>query len=77
MTSLSAGRYALLLLLVIVVASTPGCAAVAGIFKAGMWVGVILAVLVIGGAVVIFTKFRSWWHSHDDGEPLRLAPRRP
>ncbi len=58
MVSSPAGRYLLLLLLVVVLVSTSACAAVAGIFKAGMWVGVILTVLVIGGAIVVFTKFR-------------------
>jgi hypothetical protein len=49
-------RCVLLLLLVVAVVSMTGCAAVAGIFKTGMWVGVILAVLVIGGALAIFSR---------------------
>jgi hypothetical protein len=49
-------RLVLLLLLLIVVTSATGCVAVAGIFKAGMWVGVILAVLVVGGAVALFSR---------------------
>ena len=56
MGSTSPSRYVLLLLLVVAVVSMTGCAAVAGIFKAGMWVGVILAVLVIGGALAIFSR---------------------
>jgi TRAP-type C4-dicarboxylate transport system permease large subunit len=35
-----------------VVASAAGCAAIGGIFKAGVWAGVIMAALVI--AVVFF-----------------------
>lgn len=38
-------RIALVLLLAIAV---PGCAAIAGIFKAGMWVGVIMVLVVLG-----------------------------
>lgn len=56
MGSWSVSRYVLLLLLVVALVSMAGCAAVAGIFKAGMWVGVIMAVLVIGGAVAIFSR---------------------
>ena len=56
MGSWSVSRYVLLLLLVVALVSMTGCAAVAGIFKAGMWVGVIMAVLVIGGAVAIFSR---------------------
>ena len=56
MRSWSVSRYVLLLLLVVALVSMTGCAAVAGIFKAGMWVGVIMAVLVIGGAVAIFSR---------------------
>jgi hypothetical protein len=56
MASWSVSRYVLLLLLVAALVSMTGCAAVAGIFKAGMWVGVIVAVLVIGGALAIFSR---------------------
>jgi uncharacterized ion transporter superfamily protein YfcC len=56
MGSSSPSRYVLLLLLGAALVSVTGCAAVAGIFKAGMWVGVIVAVLVIGGALVIFNR---------------------
>jgi uncharacterized membrane protein YkvI len=45
-------RLTTLLLLLIVVVSAAGCAAIGGIFKAGVWAGVIMAVLVI--AVVFF-----------------------
>ena len=40
-----AGRIALVLLLAIMLS---GCAAIAGIFKAGVWVGVIMVVVVLG-----------------------------
>ena len=56
MGSSSISRYGLLLLLLLALVVLPGCSAVAGIFKAGMWVGVIMAVLVIGGAVAIFSR---------------------
>jgi hypothetical protein len=51
-------RYVLLCLLLLVVASAAGCAAVTGIFKAGMWVGVILAVVVIVGGLALFSRLR-------------------
>ena len=50
-------RGVLLSLLILVLVSASGCAAIAGIFKAGMWVGVILAVLVIGGGLFVFSRF--------------------
>jgi len=44
-------------LLVLLLAITfSGCAAVAGIFKAGMWVGVIIAVVVIGLLLMLFRR---------------------
>jgi hypothetical protein len=51
-------RYALVCALAMVAVAASGCAAVAGIFKAGLWVGVILAVLVIGGGLFVFSRFR-------------------
>jgi hypothetical protein len=51
-TVLPVGSAALVLLLVMLLVTTTGCAAVEGIFKAGLWVGLITAVLVI--AVVLF-----------------------
>jgi hypothetical protein len=58
MRSSPVSRWVLLSLLMLVLVSAPGCAAVIGIFKAGMWVGVILAVIVIGGALFVFSRFR-------------------
>ena len=49
-------RLTTLLLLLIVVVSAAGCAAIGGIFKAGLWAGVIMAVLVIA---VVFVLVRS------------------
>jgi hypothetical protein len=40
-------RSALLALLVAVLASAEGCRAVEGIFKAGFWVGIVIAVIVV------------------------------
>ena len=51
-------RSILLSVLVLLAVSAAGCAAIAGIFKAGLWVGVILAVVVIGGAVMVFNMLR-------------------
>ena len=33
---------------------TAGCALAAGIFKAGFWVGIIFAVVLVVGAVLLF-----------------------
>jgi hypothetical protein len=51
-------NYALVCLLLLVVIVMPGCAAIAGIFKAGMWVGVIMAVVIIGGIMLVVSRFR-------------------
>jgi len=56
MRALPVSRGVLLSLLILVLVSASGCAAIAGIFKAGMWVGVILAVLVIGGGLFVFSR---------------------
>jgi hypothetical protein len=43
--------------LVVVVGTTAaGCAAVAGIFKAGVWVGIIIAVLVVAVLGFVFSR---------------------
>ena len=54
-TTLPAGFAALALLLMLLVSST-GCAAVEGIFKAGLWVGLITAVLVIAAVVLLVRR---------------------
>jgi hypothetical protein len=48
----------ILCVLLLVVAAAPGCAAIAGVFKAGLWVGVILAVVVIGGVLLVVNRLR-------------------
>jgi hypothetical protein len=57
MRSSPVSRCVLLSLLMLVLVTASGCAAIAGIFKAGMWVGVILAVIVIGGGLFVFSRF--------------------
>jgi hypothetical protein len=57
MRSSPVSRCLLLSLLILVLVSASGCAAIAGIFKAGVWVGVVLAVLVIGGGLFLFSRF--------------------
>jgi hypothetical protein len=44
-----------ILLLVMLTFFTPGCAVVGGIFKAGVWVGV-LAVVFIAGIILYFVS---------------------
>lgn len=46
-------RVLLILLLTVTVA---GCEAIAGIFKAGFWVGIVLAALIVVGIVVLLGK---------------------
>jgi len=46
-------------LLVVLGMSSAGCQVVGDIFQAGMWVGVIVVVLVLGGIAFIASKFRS------------------
>jgi hypothetical protein len=41
-------RAVVVALLMVVLVTAAGCAAVAGIFKAGMWVGIVMAVIVLG-----------------------------
>ena len=47
-----------ILLIVLVALSSSGCEAVEAIFKAGVWVGIIAVVLIIGLVVFIATKLR-------------------
>jgi hypothetical protein len=44
------------LLIVLVAVTLTGCAVVGGIFKAGFWVGVVIAVVVVGGLVALFSR---------------------
>jgi len=42
------------LVIVLLTVTVAGCAAVAGIFKAGFWVGIVIAVIVV---VLLFAVF--------------------
>jgi hypothetical protein len=48
-----------LMLVVLALVSLPGCKVVGGIFKAGVGVGVILAVVVVGLIFALVTKTRA------------------
>ena len=45
-----------ILLVVLLAVITAGCAAVAGIFKAGFWAGIIIAVIVVVGLFALFGR---------------------
>ena len=45
-----------LLLVVLLAVTAAGCSAIAGIFKAGVWVGLIVAVIVIVGVFALLKK---------------------
>ena len=47
-----------LLMAFVLIVSSAGCAAVAGIFKAGVWVGVVGAVLLVGVALFVVSSLR-------------------
>jgi len=49
-------RALVFLIALLLLVSTAGCAAVAGIFKAGVWVGVIGAVVLIAIVVFLFSR---------------------
>ena len=51
-------RFLWLLLLVLAVLPLAGCEVVEGIFKAGVWVGVIMVALIIGVVAFIAAKIR-------------------
>ena len=44
------------LLIVLLAVITAGCSAVAGIFKAGFWVGIILAAIIVIGIFALLKK---------------------
>jgi hypothetical protein len=52
-------RVGLLLFVIAAVITMPACAAVAGIFKAGMGVGIFLAILVVGLVLFVVSKARA------------------
>jgi hypothetical protein len=51
-------RYSLIVLLMVASLALPGCEAIEGIFKAGVWVGVIGVVFVIALIGFIAAKVR-------------------
>jgi hypothetical protein len=46
-------------LLLLVAMASAGCQVVEGVFKAGMWVGILLVVVVLGIAFMIFGRSRT------------------
>jgi len=45
-----------LMLVVLLAVTVAGCSAIAGIFKAGFWVGIIVAVIVVVGVFALLKK---------------------
>ena len=45
-----------LLLVVLLAVTVAGCSAIAGIFKAGFWVGIIVAVIVVVGVFALLGR---------------------
>jgi hypothetical protein len=54
----SSSRAVPLLLIVLLLIPLAGCEIIGGIFKAGVWVGVILAAIVVVGIMWAVTKAR-------------------
>jgi len=52
-------RYALIVLLVLVSLTSAGCEVIGDIFKAGMWVGVLMVVIVLALVGFIAAKIRA------------------
>jgi uncharacterized membrane protein YkvI len=46
-------------LLMLLAMSAAGCQLVEGIFKAGMWVGILLVVLIVGIVFLLFGRSRT------------------
>ena len=44
------------LLVVLLAVTAAGCSAIAGIFKAGFWVGIVLAAIVVVGIVALLRR---------------------
>jgi hypothetical protein len=51
-------RYWMLVLLVFAAVSVSGCEAIAGIFKAGVWTGVVMVVILIALVGFFATRIR-------------------
>jgi hypothetical protein len=45
-----------ILLVLLLAVTLTGCAAVAGIFKAGLWVGIIIAVIIVVALFALFGR---------------------
>ena len=58
MNTVRFNRVVALIFLLAILTTASGCAAVAGIFKAGVWVGVIMVVLIVGAAAALFSRLR-------------------
>ena len=56
--TLTKQKLSLLLLLTIVAVSSSGCEVIGGIFKAGMWVGVIMVAVILLAVFWIVGKMR-------------------
>lgn len=56
---MSKKNLSLLTLLMILAVSSSGCEVIGGIFKAGMWVGVIMVAVILVVVFWIFGKMRS------------------
>jgi hypothetical protein len=48
--------YARIVLVLLLAVTMAGCAAVAGIFKAGFWVGIVIAVIIVGGLMALLGR---------------------
>ncbi len=46
-------------MLMILAIASGGCAAVEGIFKAGMWVGILMVVVIVGIVFMLFGRSRT------------------
>ena len=51
-------RYLMIVLLVLAAVSMTGCEAIAGIFKAGVWTGVVMIVVLIAIVGFVATRIR-------------------
>jgi hypothetical protein len=51
-------RYLMIVLLVLAAVSMTGCEAIAGIFKAGVWTGVVMVVILIALVGFVASKVR-------------------
>ena len=45
-----------LLLILLLTVTVAGCSAVAGIFKAGFWVGIVIAAIIVVGIVALIGR---------------------